>query len=194
VHRFLDHRAKFWVSVASSENTLEEYAAEDRTIYVQPLPLTDAQARELALRLAHDTAPENRFYIYDHFLDNCTTRLRDQSTRSPRRAARRRDVPYGPTWRDFVRRGFSAEPGLLALSELLLGRFMDQHPTRWQAMFHPDVLREIVGAHFRVPPLVIAERGGPPVDGPPLRGRAFLVWLAILLAAVSGFLVAIGHR
>jgi hypothetical protein len=195
VHRFLDHRAKFWVSMASSERTLEEYAAEDRTIFVQPLPLTDEEARELAFRLANDTAPENRFYIYDHFLDNCTTRLRDHIDAVTHGALHTgEDVPYGPTWRDFVRRGFSAEPGLLALSELLLGRFMDGHPTRWQAMFHPDVLREVVGERFHVPPLVIAERGGPPVDGPPLRGRAFLVWLAILLAAVSGFLVAIGHR
>jgi hypothetical protein len=195
VHRFLEHKARFWVSMATSERTLEEYAAEDRTIYVQPLPLTDAQARELAYRLAGDTAPDKRFYIYDHFLDNCTTRLRDHIDAVTHGALHAgQDVPYGPTWRDFVRRGFSAEPGVLALAELLLGRFMDGHPTRWQAMFHPDVLREIVGERLHVPPLVIVERGGPPIDGPPLRGRGFLVWLAILLAAVGGLLVVPGHR
>ena len=194
VLKFLEHRARFWVSMETSERTLMEYTAEDRTIYVQPLPLTDAQARELAYRLAEDTAPEKREYVYDHFVDNCTTRLRDHIDAVTHGALHAgQDVPYGPTWRDFVRHGFSAEPPVLALAELLLGRFMDTHPTRWQAMFHPDVLREIVGERLHVAPIIIAERAGPPVVGPPLRGRVFLVWVAIALAFVCGGLVVTGR-
>ena len=56
---------------------MADYTAADRTIWVQRLPLTDAQAVTLAARLEHDARPENREYLYDHFMDNCTTRLRD---------------------------------------------------------------------------------------------------------------------
>ncbi len=195
ISRFLDHEAKFWVSVAPSGRTLSEYAAEDRTIWVQVLPLTDAQARALAARLALDMLPENRTYIYDHFVDNCTTRLRDHIDAVTGGALHTgEDVPYGPTWRDMVRRGFSAEPGVLALTELLLGRFTDGHPSRWQAMFHPDVLREVVAERLHVPPELVVERQGPPLMAPPGAGRGFLVWIAVVLAAVAGFLVATGQR
>jgi hypothetical protein len=93
-----------------------------------------------------------------------------------------------------VRAGFSAEPGLLALCELLLGRRLEQHPTRWQAMFHPDVLRLGVWERFGVKPELVAERQGPPLVGPPRAGRRLLVWVAVALAALAGLLVASGRR
>src|SRR5688572_21430979 len=41
---FLQGRSRFWVSVDSGTRTLELYQANDRTIWIQALPLTDAQA------------------------------------------------------------------------------------------------------------------------------------------------------
>jgi Domain of unknown function (DUF4105) len=193
VLRFLKHEAKFWVSVASSSHTRLEYGREDRTIWIQRLPLSEGQARALADRLAHDARPENREYIYDHFLDNCTTRLRDHIDAVLEGKLRvGEDRPYGPTWRELVRKGFSGEPWMLALTELLLGRFTDQHPTRWEATFHPDVLREVVEERLGVKPIEVATRKGPALTGARTAGQRWLIFLAIGLAALAGLLVATG--
>jgi hypothetical protein len=92
-----------------------------------------------------------------------------------------------------VRGGFSADPLLLALAELLPGRSTDGHPTRWQAMFHPDVLRLVVWERLGVAPQLVAERHGPALVGPPRAGQRLIVWVAVALAALAGLLVASGH-
>jgi hypothetical protein len=195
VTTFLRGQARFWVSVSTADRMMAYYQREDRTLYVQRLPLTDVQARALAARLDHEALPENRYYVYEHFRDNCTTRLRDHMDDVLDGALRAdTQVPYGPTWRDMVRHGFSAAPEMLALAEILPGRSADRHPTTWEAMFHPDVLREVVRERLGVTPEVVYERQGPSLVGPAYDGRKLLVWLALALAAIAGGLVASGRR
>jgi len=166
---------------------------------MQPLPLSDAQAPR-AVRSGSPTTRRPRTALLH--LRSLPRQLHHAAARShrrghPRRAATSaRMCPTAPPGATFVRRGFSAEPGLLALSEPSLLGPLHGRPSDPLAghVPSPTCCARWSARTSTWPPLVIAERGGPPVDGPPLRGRAFLVWLAILLAAVSGFLVAIGHR
>ncbi len=195
VRRFLRREAPFWVSVGSADRTLEIYQEADRTIWIQPLPLTLAQTGLLVARLQHDALPENREYVYDHFVDNCTTRVRDHIDAVTGGALRPRgEERFGPTWREMVRAGFAADVEMLALAELLMGRSTDGHPTRWQAMYHPDVLRVAVWEHLGVEPEVVAERRGRDLTAPPLAGRRALVLVAIGLALGCGLLVTSGRR
>ena len=53
------------------------YLYGDRTIWVQPLPLTDEQERKVITKLEYDIQEDHKHYAYDHFWDNCTTRVRD---------------------------------------------------------------------------------------------------------------------
>ena len=46
-------------------------------MWSQKLDLLPEQARKIEARLWSDIKEENRYYIYHHFDDNCTTRLRD---------------------------------------------------------------------------------------------------------------------
>ncbi|MFW6202281.1 MAG: DUF4105 domain-containing protein, partial [Gemmatimonadota bacterium] len=50
---------------------------EGRASVEQLLDLTRAEAQELFRRLEINALPENRYYRYDFFFDNCATRLLD---------------------------------------------------------------------------------------------------------------------
>ena len=66
---------------------VEQYRALGRPITLQRLNLTPAQKRDLRDFLRWNELEENRYYRYDYFLDNCSTRLRDALDRVLRRLA-----------------------------------------------------------------------------------------------------------
>ncbi len=70
--------ARFWVSVVDEPATMQQYArVEDRTVWRQVLPYPAEARRRLVARLSLDALPEHRYYVYHHYRDNCTTRIRD---------------------------------------------------------------------------------------------------------------------
>lgn len=74
---FLQGRMDYWVGVTSLRSTMRRYKATNRDVFAQKLRLTTDQAIELFRRLETNIRPENRFYRYDYYYDNCSTRLRD---------------------------------------------------------------------------------------------------------------------
>lgn len=158
--------------------------AEDRSIWRQRLPLSADQARLVADRLCHDIQPENRYYVYHHFYDNCTTRLRDLLDEVfDGRLRAGSDAPHPLTFRQFGASGLAEYEALIAVSDFVTGRALDHRPSRWEAMFHPDELRAAVETRLGVPAEVIYERKGPPfpTDGP--SGRWVVVAIALLCTA-----------
>src|SRR5262249_55565552 len=58
------------------------YAGEGRSVTVQMLNLSPAQARDLAAFLAWNAEPQNADYPYDYFVNNCSTKVRDALNRA----------------------------------------------------------------------------------------------------------------
>lgn len=77
VSQFLHGRLKFWLGLTELHRTVAQYAAANRDVRLSELNLTQDQARSVLGRLLHDARPENRAYLYDHYFDNCSTRVRD---------------------------------------------------------------------------------------------------------------------
>ena len=75
--KFVKGRLNYMLSVSSYQAFEQVYIEEDRSIFEQKLNLTLAQKEELLDRLLVNYKPENRFYRYDFFFDNCATRVRD---------------------------------------------------------------------------------------------------------------------
>lgn len=181
-------RARFWVSVAPLERMLAFYGAggENRTVYRQRLSLTPVQTARLLDRLDHDVRPENREYVYHHYRDNCTTRLRDHLASVTDGAFRARSDAVQPfTWRALTMRGFAPDPMVLAASDLLLGRALDASPTRWEAMFLPEIFRDEVAARLGARPEVVYQRPDPVARGGAFNGRAALLATAFALALIT---------
>ncbi|MCP4446976.1 MAG: DUF4105 domain-containing protein [Myxococcales bacterium] len=179
---FVRGRAKFWVSVVSPDKMIDLYISRDRTVWVQELPVSPEQATAIADKLHFDSLPANRFYIYHHYFDNCTTRIRDLLN------ARLGDIlsndssgGFGATYRELSRSGFAESPGLLIASDYVLGRIGDREPSLYEAMFLPAVLREEVRARMGVAPVTIYERQGPTPSASPGHVRLYVLMFGLLL-------------
>ncbi len=183
-------RGRFWVSEAPEAWMVQRYGPdEDRDVWVQALPLPPAARTELARRLAWDALPAHRHFVYHHYRDNCTTRLRDHIDAVSHGALRRvGGRPFGQTWRTPTRQGFATAPALLAVSDLALGRALDRPMSTWEAMFLPEVLRAEVRRALDGRPEARWRRQAQVPPGDPSAGQRIVASLAGLLGALSAAL------
>ena len=75
--RFASGKLDYRLDVTPSEPAFRHYRGEGRTIVEQQLTLTAQHAQRLYELLLVNYRPENRYYRYDFFFDNCSTRIRD---------------------------------------------------------------------------------------------------------------------
>ncbi len=184
-------RSQFWVSVSDLETMIASFEIEDRTIYRQALPLKEREAEKLALALEHDALPENRAYVYNHFLENCSTRPRDHIDRATGGLLRRARLPEVRTYRDYGTEGLSRASALLVpAGDFLMGRWVDRPIDAYAAMFIPDALRDSVASTLDAAPVTVYERTGPEFPPRVQSGRLALLVAAILVTgAVLGSLL-----
>lgn len=174
----------FWVGKMNPSYMLSIYRDADRSIWVQPLPLTPEQKRKVIDKLERDILEENRYYAYDHFWDNCTTRVRDVLDGATDGALSRMQGDAGTeTFRDLARKGFYGMRIPLLITDIAMGRVTDRVPTYYERMFLPDYMREAAERLWGVKPIPVYERQGPPPleDGP--SGRVLLALVILLLTA-----------
>jgi Domain of unknown function (DUF4105) len=67
----------YQLGVYDYQSAKEYYTNENRTIHEQILNLTQSQKQRLYEYLNNNALPENKYYLYDYFYDNCATRPRD---------------------------------------------------------------------------------------------------------------------
>ena len=188
-------RARFWVSVAPFGEMLRLYLAEDRTIYRQPLPLTSEQVEEMKQRLETAALPENRYYAYDHFDDNCSTRPRDHIDAVTDGALQRRSTSHGSSFRELIHDSLEDDPLVFALVETFLGRSIDRERTEYEAMFLPRILRETVALHLGATPEIVHARKNPASAGLPWLGPWLVTHrreLGLAIGLVSALLILLG--
>jgi hypothetical protein len=75
--KFLKGKLLYFVSTMYFADFKEEYQSTNRSITEQVLNLSAAEKIALENFLYYNAKEENKYYRYDFFLDNCTTRLRD---------------------------------------------------------------------------------------------------------------------
>lgn len=74
---YMQGKLTFWVADTPVRATFAHYIDQNRSVRVQELNLPPIKRAAMADALAHKVLPENRKYLYDHYNDNCSTRLRD---------------------------------------------------------------------------------------------------------------------
>jgi hypothetical protein len=195
----------YWLSTAPLSLELRRYRRANRSMELRTLDLSPSVARQIAEKLELNALPENREYAYQHYLDNCSTRIRDvlDQALAGALAAGRNEQPTPRTYRDFTREALAGMPVMRTVILFALGTSVDRPITRYDEHFLPHVLAEDLDA-VRVgsdqKPLVLgkrvlAERQGPEVGAKtePLELYATLALFALLGA---GLLVplALGPR
>jgi uncharacterized protein DUF4105 len=199
---FFRGTGSFWVGKSSVAEMLSIYQYADRTIWVQPLPLTHEEKQKVIAKLEHDIQEPYKYYAYDHFWDNCTTRVRDiLDAATGGKLSAMREPTDGRTFRDLAREGFHGlhmpdpvpDTVPLLITDIAMGRVTDRVPTYYERMFLPQYLREAVTKLWGIPPIAIYERRGPPpeTDGP--SGRGWFALVIVLLTAPAWITRLIGR-
>lgn len=98
--RFIQGRMRYWVEGIPLDQTLEVYRRANRAVWAQEPNLTRQQKAELRDFLQWNARPENRYYRYDYYRDNCSTRLRGalNAVLGGQIAEETRDVSSGTTY------------------------------------------------------------------------------------------------
>jgi hypothetical protein len=124
----------------------------NRSIIAQELNLTAAQRAELRDFLEWNALEENRYYYYDYFRDNCSTRIRDAIDRvlGGSLLATTGDRPTGTTFRWHSDRLVADDPSVRTGLLVGLGARADREISAWEEMFLPEKVRDQLRAH-RVP-------------------------------------------
>lgn len=185
VARFVRGDMRYRLAAVPYADDLVLYRHEGRGVSVLWLDLDDAQAREIATALADNARPENAFYRYDYFRDNCSTRVRDAIDRALAGGLQKQVVgrSQGLSWRDEALRLASPAPWMWLGFDIGLGPAADQPMTMWEQAFVPrrlsDILVEAKNSAGR--PLVrerqeiLPHRIAPEPEG---RARRWWLWAA----------------
>lgn len=138
--RFLTGDTKYWMQGIPAGVMAEHYAqVENRSVYLQELALAPAQRAALRDFLEWNAREENRYYRYDYYRDNCSTRARDALDRALGGAIRRAlsGVPTGTSYRSHTRRLTDGDPATYTGIQLALGRPADAPLDAWAESFLP---------------------------------------------------------
>ena len=165
VGRFLMGRMHYWMQGIPTAVILRQYTGYDRTLVDQRLALTPAQRLALVRFLEWNAREENKYYRYDYYLDNCSTRLRDALDRALGGTIQSQTgtVPSGTTFRRETRRLTEADLPLYTGLMLGLGPPTDRPISEWELMFLPvRMMERLRGVSVTDPagtriPLVVSE-------------------------------------
>lgn len=75
--KFAQGKLNYKLGVNYYSDFFESYIAQNRTIVEQILDLSQAQKQALFNFLMNNAKPENKYYLYDFFYDNCATKMKD---------------------------------------------------------------------------------------------------------------------
>jgi hypothetical protein len=188
--RFIQGRMWYWMQGFDLAPTLEIYRRANRSVWVQELNLTPAERIALRDFLEWNALPENRFYRYDYYRDNCSTRVRDALDRilHGRLRTQTDSIRTGHTYRFDTKRLTASDPLLYTGLLVGLAQPADHALSAWEEMFLPLELRAwarqvtVPDGAGGVVPLVRSERAlflASQPDPPAMPPRWVLGYLAI---------------
>jgi len=141
VSNFALGRLIFWVGAWNTPDALAHYISLNRDIRFQILDLSPAKRVEIATLLATNVQPENREYLYDHYRDNCSTRVRDLIDQLfDGQFYGQTQLESTMTFRDHTRRHTDQNFLVDWLLMFLMNNSIDQKIRRWDDMFLPEEL------------------------------------------------------
>ncbi|MEO5817296.1 MAG: DUF4105 domain-containing protein [Gemmatimonadaceae bacterium] len=163
--RFLTGDTRYWMGGVDAQALIDSERRAGRPITLQRLNLTPAQALALRDFVRWNALDENKYYRYDYYRDNCSTRLRDALDRVIGGAIEKQaaTVVTNLTYRSETLRLTDGMKPVQLGTDIALGRPADVPLTQWQSFFIPMRLRDairdvkIVGANGTLVPLVAHE-------------------------------------
>ena len=189
--KFMRGNLLYYVSAQNFYDFKNDYQADNRGITEQVLNLSPAEKTSIQHFLNNNLKEENKYYKYDFFFDNCTTRLRDIIKMNHDTACCNKAVmPNGTTFRqaihEYLDRNGQAWSKLGI--DVLMGLHCDARMTPEQMEFLPDNLMKSFDSSLTPAPLILSKQNLYPFD--PLINKSgpfspLLVFTILLLGIVG---------
>jgi hypothetical protein len=192
---FVMGRLNYILSVSYFQNFYLGYAEENRWIYEQELNITGSEKQFLLDSLFANYKPENRYYLYDFFYDNCATRIRNVFVEGIPRTIEFNysTLESNKSFRELLMPLLKQQPWARFGINLALGLPSDRIAEPWDYMFLPNhMLTAFQNAHFKgdnsvskfaKEPVVLLE--GKPITNEGSLNEPLMVFLVILLVALA---------
>ena len=141
--KFAQGQLNYCLSRTTFDRFLATYDYERRAVWEQKLDLDPQEVNNLYVMLEWNYLPENRYYRYDFFRDNCATRVRDMVES----AAGHLNIMYTPcnghSYRRMVHESAGPCQQWWSLGvDMLLGARCDLPRDVREAMFHPMAMMQ----------------------------------------------------
>ncbi len=195
--QFMRGKLKYSLSVMPFNVFMQEYVEAKRSVEEQELLLDWKQKEHIYDFLEWNAEPENKYYKYDFFFDNCATRIRDIF---PKPQVFGKEFHYGQalpegkrlTFRDIINVYFYRDYWTRLGVNILLGSRIDKPMTNADIMFLPDYLRDGVGGStvnghkIAIAPVLILSGSQTTQGG---INYALLLMVAIAILTIAGLTV-----
>lgn len=142
--KFMRGQLNYMLSVSTFNQFMLEYRYNQRSVWEQELILDDSEKQTLFRALVLNAEPQNRFYHYHFFFDNCATRVRDMATNHLKDRALFTPIPNDSlppmTFRQAIATYLEHRPWTRLGLDLILGSPTDDQVDALSIQFLPDYL------------------------------------------------------
>ncbi len=195
--QFMRGKLLYSVAVEDFSGFMQVYVQANRSVEEQVLLLDTLQKEHFYEFLLWNAEPENRYYKYDQFFNNCATQIRDIF---PKPQVFGKAFQFGKaiqpevrlSFRDIINSYFYRDHWTRLGVNILLGSRIDQVMSNTDIMFLPDYLRDgikgatVKGRRISTDPQLIlpgSKMGPAGLNGP------FLITLFVALITIAGLSV-----
>ncbi|MBP5589787.1 MAG: DUF4105 domain-containing protein [Bacteroidales bacterium] len=142
--KFAKGRLNYMIAASTYKRFLQDYTSSNRWVKSQKINLNVEEMSNLLDLLDENMRPENVFYLYDFFYDNCATRIRDVIEKAVGNNFLYpiEDNNIKSTFRDEIGKYMKNALWLNFGTDLILGLPTDKKTTMKDRMFLPDGLCE----------------------------------------------------
>ncbi|NLU37256.1 MAG: DUF4105 domain-containing protein [Bacteroidales bacterium] len=140
--KFIRGKLDYMLSVTRASRFIAEYDQRKIAVDGQELMLSPAEKQRIFEFLENNLLPENRFYKYDFFYDNCATRIRDVLVKVVDGKVDFNTPDQQISFREMLFPYLTHTPWTKFGINLILGLTSDKKATPWDYMYLPDFLRD----------------------------------------------------
>jgi len=149
--KFIRGKLQYRLAIQRMDDFVRSYAAEGRAIKEERLRLTGREKQRLLRFLRINHLPENRYYLYDFFYNNCSTKIWDVSEAQVSDSLVFDRSVYTPrSFRDLLYPYLEKVPWSKLGIDLLLGVPADKTASFEQQMYLPDYLSRNMSHTYRL--------------------------------------------
>jgi hypothetical protein len=143
---FAFNTVRYRCGVSNAQLHIVDYIGEDRDIVFYLLDIEESRKKEILDYAENNILPENCWYIYHLFYDNCSTRIRDLIDMGTGDQLKKysENTRGRFTYREHMRRFTWYNPFYDWFLGFLLGRDVDKNITAWQEMYLPIEIGRII--------------------------------------------------